>query len=89
MGKCQYCDETASIEVLDDDDMIMVCEYHDPNKEVGSKSPDSKELRCTNCNSVINKNDIVNDGEYAAPVSKCCTAYIKEFDIFICGTMKV
>lgn len=89
MGKCHYCDKAAIIEVLDGDDMIMVCDYHDPNKKVGSKPPENKELRCDNCGAVLSEDEIIIDSEYIVPVSKCCTAYIKEYDIFKTGTMKV
>ncbi|CAL9979937.1 hypothetical protein VPHD81_0005 [Vibrio phage D81] len=34
MGKCNYCNRPAGVEILDDDEMVMVCELHDPNKQV-------------------------------------------------------
>lgn len=56
------------------------------NKNVGTKPAESKELRCTACGHVC---EVVDDGEYVAPVSKCCTAFIQEFNVFTCGTTKV
>lgn len=58
----------------------------DETKNVGTKKAESHELRCTQCGNVC---EVVDNGEYIAPVSKCCTAYIQEFRIFSCGTTKV
>lgn len=55
-------------------------------KHVGTKAPEGTELRCTSCNKVCK---VVDNGEYIAPVSECCTSYIQEFRIFKCGTTKV
>lgn len=58
----------------------------DDKKEVGTKKQDHNELRCIACGQIC---EVVDNGEYIVPVSKCCTAYIQEFKVFTCGTTKV
>lgn len=58
-------------------------------KQVGTKDADHYELRCVACGKVLSESEVIDNGEYIVPVSKCCTAYIREFKVFTCGTTKV
>lgn len=56
------------------------------NKQVGTKPPEGRELRCESCGKTCKP---IDNPEYVAPVSDCCTAYMRVYKIFKCGTTKV